>query len=273
VWQRPERARHELKYVVDLSTAKSFLNEVSRHCVLDLHSGASGSYEVASLYYDTNDLRFYWDRQESLGYRRKVRVRSYNADGSCTGIFLEIKEKHKSLVAKKRVKIISLPDNSLSDRHDRTPFDIFLKNANEDEPVIKEALYLHKRLSLYPVSIVRYIRSTLIGVREPDVRITLDERITTGGPDIFAHTSRREVFIHPADQAILEIKADYQLPRWLYDIVANYSLVQQRFSKYCLAVNALYGSNPKILCTSLIDNLPTQTNNNLDSDSLLKTVA
>ena len=110
-------------------------------------------------------------------------------------------------------------------------------------------------------------------MREPDIRITLDERITTGGPDLFAYTGSREIFIHPVGQAILEIKANYQLPRWLHNIIADYELVQQRFSKYCLAANALYGSNPKILCTSLSDNLPTETNDNFDFNSLIKTVA
>ena len=255
MWVKPERARHELKYTLDLATAGEFLRRASAHCVPDPHAGPGGVYEVASLYYDTSDLRFYWDRQESVGQRRKVRLRSYNSGGESAGVFLEIKEKHRSLVAKKRVGLTNLDSLIMPARHDKTPLDSVLAAIGSEAigramGVAAEVSYLHTKLGLLPVSIIRYVRSTLTGVAERDLRITFDERITTGGADLFSYCGSREVFVHPSGQGILEVKADQQLPLWLGSLLSEFALVQTRFSKYCLAVDALFGVRPGVISES-----------------------
>lgn len=41
-------------------------------------------YPVWSVYYDSSDLRFYWEKIEGLKFRRKLRIRRYGALGEDT---------------------------------------------------------------------------------------------------------------------------------------------------------------------------------------------
>ncbi|MEZ4753992.1 MAG: VTC domain-containing protein [Bdellovibrionota bacterium] len=99
------RFRHELKYEVPISVADKFFEDCMPFCDWDKYAGPTKMYEIASVYYDTPSFIFYRDREESVGYRRKIRLRSYNTDGKSTALFIEIKEKHKQFVNKKRINI------------------------------------------------------------------------------------------------------------------------------------------------------------------------
>lgn len=232
------KLRHELKYAVSLEHASQLFKALESYCVPDPFAGEEGSYEVASLYYDTQDFRFYWDREESVGYRRKIRLRSYNSKGKSTGVFLEIKEKHKNLVAKKRIPV---------------PLSVFEGVPNQsrlllnhvidqlhDSAESREVRYLHRALQLQPITIVRYVRDTLMSGRDNGLRITYDRRLTTGGENLFQFDRIGESFIHPAASGILEIKANSGIPLWLKSIMSDYGFFQSRFSKYCLAVKCLH---------------------------------
>ena len=97
--------RHELKYEMELGLASQFFDDIQPYCELDKHATATKSYEIASIYYDTADLRFYRDREESVGYRRKIRLRAYNTEGKSTALFIEIKEKNNNSVFKRRAPL------------------------------------------------------------------------------------------------------------------------------------------------------------------------
>lgn len=240
------KLRHELKYSVPLEVARELFKDLELFCVPDPFTGENGWYEVASLYYDTADFRFYWDREESVGYRRKVRIRSYNSEEGCKGMFLEIKEKHRNLVSKKRLSIPVLSEQAIGTRHDQLPLDYILDQL-EDSAEVREVRYLHRSLNLQPVALVRYVRDILMSERDKGLRITYDRRLTTGGENLFGYDWTREQFIHSPHSGILEIKANSGIPVWLQTILARYELTQSRFSKYCLAVKCLYGSAPRFL--------------------------
>lgn len=65
--------RYEIKYLVDVAD----LEVLRRHLVGRLDPDAA--YGVWSLYYDTPQLRFYWEKVEGLRFRRKLRIRHYGA--------------------------------------------------------------------------------------------------------------------------------------------------------------------------------------------------
>lgn len=239
------KLRHELKYVVSLEQASQIFKALKAYCVPDPYAGKGGSYEVSSLYYDTPDLRFFWDREESVGFRRKVRLRSYNCEGNSMGVFLEIKEKHKNLVAKKR---IAVPLSAVEQADHRRGLTLdYLINMLSDSAESRELRYLHRSLGLRPSAMVRYIRDTLMSDRDLGLRITYDRRLTTDGDDLIRYNAGRELFIHAPSGGILEIKANSSIPVWLQSILIDFRLSQSRFSKYCLAVKSLYGSTPRCL--------------------------
>jgi len=55
----------------------------------DANAGRDGSYKVASLYYDSPDLRCYWEKLDVEKVRRKLRVRTYGERPEWA--FMEIK--------------------------------------------------------------------------------------------------------------------------------------------------------------------------------------
>jgi hypothetical protein len=239
--------RFELKYIVPLDVGQKLWTELAPHCIPDEHGDPEFGYEVASLYFDTNKLRFHYDRQESTGYRRKVRLRAYGVGGinagtpfaphsRCAGLFMEIKEKHKHRVAKKRCRLIndsilsSHPDNSKISIGDLEPY------MPPDHVATREILYLDKQLGLTPVALIRYIRKSYAGKFEPGLRITLDYRITVGGRSLLTYDPAREKFIIPPKMGVLEIKSFGTVPVWLQNTLLRFELSRTRMSKYCEGV-------------------------------------
>lgn len=234
-----QKYRWELKYLLPLKDARSFMGELEDHCVRDKHVDETGSYEICSLYYDTPDLRFYFDRVESVGFRRKIRFRSYNHSGQSKALFVEIKERHKSMISKKRINLI---DSNFLERyreHDKIPLPDILSRL-EDGAEAREMAYLHKRLGLVPVVMVRYIREPLIPVFEKNMRLTLDTNITAGGTRLNIRDKNGERFLLPPDYGIFELKTNHNIPMWLQSILLRHNMTQTRFSKYCLAVDVMF---------------------------------
>ncbi len=241
-----QRFRHELKYLVKIDEADSFFKDILPYCEYDKHVDETNSYEIASTYYDTKDLRFFYDREESVGFRRKIRLRTYNKDKKAIALFLEIKEKHKQFVSKKRLRLkdMSILDSGLA--HDKIPLSLIIDNL-EDSAEVREFKYLHNRLEILPIVITRYIRKPLIPKYEDDMRITLDIRITAGGNSLPVYDEHAEKFIIKPDQGVLEVKSNKGIPIWLHSALARYSFVQTRYSKYCLGVEEMFGRHKPYL--------------------------
>ncbi len=235
-----QRFRHELKFVIDLSRGWEFLEELLPFCSYDKHVGETKSYEIASVYYDTDDLRFYYDREESIGYRRKVRLRTYNEDRKAKALFIEIKEKHQNFVSKKRINMEDMSVLEAGVPHTKLPFDLVL-DSMVDSAEARELAYLHNRLELFPVVLIRYHRTPLIPNVEKDIRITLDTNITAGGDSLPCFNPDIERNVLSPDQGVVEVKSDQSIPLWLQSVLRRYSLSQVRYSKYCLGVDELYG--------------------------------
>ena len=236
------RFRHEVKFLADIAMVDEFFKELEPFCDFDKHSGATNSYEIASVYYDTADLRFYLDREESVGYRRKIRLRTYNVEEQAQALFIEIKEKHKRLVAKKRINMKSMDILNMGIPHDELPLDMVISEL-EDSAEAREMAYLHDRLNLYPVALIRYIRKALIPKTEFDMRITFDTKITSGGNFLNKFDPDLEKYLCQPGQGVLEVKTNKNIPIWMQSILRKYPFKHTQFSKYCLGVDAIYGTD------------------------------
>ncbi len=68
--------RYEIKYLVHVAHAERARAAARGGLDLDRYAG-DGGYGVWSVYYDTPELRFYWEKIEGLRFRRKLRMRHY----------------------------------------------------------------------------------------------------------------------------------------------------------------------------------------------------
>jgi hypothetical protein len=236
--------RFELKFVIPIATATSLWRDIAPHCLPDEYGDPDNGYEVASSYYDTTRLRFHYDREESVGYRRKVRLRAYVESGQCVGLFFEIKEKHKHRVGKKRCALSSWEILQSYSEHHRIPVAALEPFMPEQHVASREILFLDKHFSLVPTILIRYIRKTLVGKYDSGLRITFDYRVTAGGSSFLKFNDQEEQFIVEPHSGILEVKTFGTLPLWLQHALLKHEISRTRFSKYCEGV--IVSGNPVV---------------------------
>lgn len=234
---RPKQAmRHELKYLLRREQVAPLLDELRGRLRVDAHGGERGSYPITSLYYDTPGFKAYWDKIDGQRNRRKVRVRVYGDTEvtPATLCYLEVKQRINQVMRKRRVV---LPYDQAVD------FDAFPELAAArpaaESALLQEVYYLYRTLQLRPACIVTYDRLALEGDElAPDLRVTLDTQIRGRTHDLSLisgdHAANRLAL--PANLAVLEVKANHNVPGWLANLLARHGCTLRRISKYCLVL-------------------------------------
>ena len=146
--------RVDRKYVFPLSSLLPVLNQCKEdYAVLEVNGNRVSGYQT--LYFDTDDLQFYFDHHSGRGNRYKIRKRIYEASGQA---WLEVKFRtNKSRTDKQRLMI----------------------NANEPALHSEEGnQFIHRLTGLDAVRLketmmVRYQRITLLHKSSPE-KVTLD---------------------------------------------------------------------------------------------------
>jgi hypothetical protein len=233
--------RYEIKYFVDELTVPRLREELAAHMDLDPHS-CNGGYPVTSLYYDTADLRFYWEKIEGLRFRRKLRMRLYGSPSACTAdteVQVEVKQRVNRVTQKRR---IALPyGTALRWLHDREDIDC----DPAQRPFVHEVSTLVGNLDLRPVVTTGYLREAFLG-RDADLglRVTIDHKVHGRDRDFHFAAAAPNRYTIPPKLAIVEIKANERVPYWVTDLLARLNLTVVRISKYCQSVQA-FGLVPR----------------------------
>lgn len=233
--------RFELKYLVPVERIPELRDELRRRMDPDPHS-PPGGYSVWSCYYDTTDLRFYWEKIEGLRFRRKLRVRHYGdpaAAGEDSPVQVEIKQRVNRVTQKRRIEVPYGAALRLCD--DRRT----IEHGPREAAFVREVLELVTRLGLRPVAMTGYQREALAG-RDADtgLRVTFDRRVRGRDRDFHFAAPAENRFIVPPRLAVLEIKANERTPHWITDFAARRELSLVRVSKYCQSVEA-HGRAPR----------------------------
>lgn len=244
--------RFEWKYrvpaelVTELTEALQPQTEPDSHCI----TSPDGAYPVRSLYYDTPDLRFYHEKKDGVRIRRKLRVRHYGEDL----YFLEIKRKINKKVVKERVSVrrseITGALNGVE------PAVLMLGRSESDLRTLERFRFNMKSLALLPAVLVTYRRRALVGRLEPQLRITLDSDLRGR-----KHPGQDALFddgeLCPFEgRSVLELKFS-RPPRWLMDLVSEFQLQREPYSKYCEGIDrcsdcsdlSAVGTGSEILCS------------------------
>ena len=239
-------ARYELKYLITERKARRMADFLAAYCVPDPFLGpAGGSYCITSLYFDTLDLRLYWERKTLQPYRMKARVRTYGS--RCEGpVFLELKRRCNDVMIKTRAKV----------PRDRWP-DAVAGDPEELATWAKDragATMIHDfrsqcvGLSLRPYVSIRYDRVPLVGRFDPGVRVTFDRGLRyRPTKDAWLAPDDREyrpfdfadVFFARESLVVLELKFDGTYPLWMIDAVRRFDLTRESFSKYMATVDLM----------------------------------
>jgi len=200
----------------------------------DDHSSDHGRYALSSLYYDSPDLRCYWEKEYGLRFRRKLRLRRYDIDKALTEetpIFVEIKQRVDRVTQKRRAVL---------------PYGDALRLCNDrqipvydpaDKEVIEEIYAFLWQYNLRPVSIVRYERQAFVGtIYDLGLRVTFDTNLSFQAYPLHLHEQPQSLPMLPANNVVMEIKVNERIPSWLTDLIADHNLRLERISKYCCSI-------------------------------------
>ncbi len=224
--------RFELKYLLHYKQARRFEEIIGAHVESDQHAGPGGFYKIASLYYDSRDLKCYWEKIDGEKYRRKIRVRTYGTHPDKA--FVEIKQRYNLNVQKRR---LIAPIDEVEEQMAKIQSGSYEGGVH---PVYDEVFYLVQRERLEPKVIISYNRAAFFDRHHRDLRITLDRNLRCRHLDLDLRSQRhRGKFAIPPQYLVLEVKFNHAMPRWLCTALNCLDLQIQRISKYCYGVESL----------------------------------
>ena len=225
--------RNELKFVIRFDERVALLERWRRNLSRDPHTNEDAVTGILSQYYDTPSLRFYREKLDGIGFRNKVRLRTYGyrfRPGQAT--FIEIKQRLGALVRKIRQRVAEVHPRHLSP-----------ETWTFDDPRAGSAFgVLLERFRLRPSAQVWYLREAYEALVEPDVRVTFDSSLTALHPGEQLEAERMAdptSRIMPDTLVILEVKATSGIPAWVAEGARTVELVQKPVPKYVLAVEKL----------------------------------
>ncbi|MFQ5638145.1 MAG: VTC domain-containing protein [bacterium] len=240
--------RLEYKYLVSTDLLQSLRSDLMPFCEEDRFTGTGEikEYTVRSIYFDTLNLDYYFDKIEGHPYRKKVRVRGYNDLQPKSDIFLEIKRKFQNYISKNRAVVRYCKLEELLRTGDVSRF---VLPGHGQTMLLEEAkrFFFHvKSRFLQPVVLVVYDREAFFCKFKKGLRITFDKNIRTlSSPvlgDLFQEDHLR--LIKPK-HFVLEIKFSKGFPKWLQEMIQRYGLKQVPFSKYNMCIDNLRVCQPK----------------------------
>lgn len=202
--------RHELKYICSDAELCIIENRIQSICRKDPHAGEDGLYQIRSIYFDNYSDTCFYENENGVDPREKIRIRAYNCNSS--HISIERKRKEHSMTSKTQ-RVIS-----------KEEYDKYLQSG-----------YYDSRLGIMePKVIVAYERIPFI-YDLGNVRITIDKNISCS--DDFESFFDKNLPLRPIMEKgknLLEVKYDELLPDYLYTMMNLGSLTQTAFSKYYL---------------------------------------
>jgi SPX domain protein involved in polyphosphate accumulation len=223
--------------MLSIQQAQEFRQSLLRYLAPDENGDKGGTYGVASLYFDSPDLRCYWEKINGIRFRRKLRIRRYQTGVSLTQdspVFVEVKQRLNRVTQKRR---LCLPFRDALDfclrRHAR-------QCINSENPVEAEILSMCYWYDLRPASVVMYNRQALVGSDlDIGLRVTFDRDLRYRTHDLdLANQDVAGYFLFPPDRVIMEIKVNERAPYWLTELAAKHNLNLVRVSKYCRSIEA-----------------------------------
>ncbi len=190
-------------------------------------------YPVLSQYFDSRDLVFRREKYAGVGFRKKIRLRTYgyrlDAGSPC---FLEIKWRTNEAVSKTRLPLPSYHPDYLDPA----------RWQDLEGPGADLFASYYETHWLRPSAQTFYLREAYESLLDPGLRVTFDSYLIGLHPGEVLSRSllyERSRMLIPETVVILEVKGRGQLPRWIRRGVQWCNLQQETVPKYVMAVDAL----------------------------------
>lgn len=210
--------RVEQKYVLTKEQKENLLKEIDEHIEKDKYFEST----ICNIYFDTKNNDLIINSLEKPTFKEKLRLRSYGTPNIYSDVFLEIKEKYKGIVGKRRIKL------KLKD------FYSYLKKKKYDETnqIMKEINYYFEFHKLKPSIFIGYDRQSYKGIEDAELRITFDNNLRSRKDNLRLEYGDFGELFFDDDTYIMEIKTLGAMPLWLVRALSELKIYPTSFSKY-----------------------------------------
>jgi hypothetical protein len=231
-------SRYEIKYPLSADLIPEVSKAIRQYATFDPFIPKNQDhYTVRTLYLDTPDLMYYYEKLDGLKVRKKLRIRTYGHKHETA--FLEIKRRYIDIVVKEREKYTSAEIHQLieGNGNNMTP-DPGLVNDDGTE-VAGKFLYHMLKNRLAPTLLVMNEREAYLNPLAPYQRATVDKDIR-----YYSYPALDDLFYgrgvvslrQPA--GILELKFNDFMPFWMRRLEAEFDLCRESISKYSFGIDA-----------------------------------
>ncbi len=230
---RLQRQRFELKYFIKEEITPRIRDFVRSYLELDDYGADSPdlTYQVHSLYLDSDDLKTYQASVNGVKNRFKLRLRYYD-EKPATPVFFEIKARVDNCILKQRCGVRRAAVAHLLAGQLPEPGQLMATEPRH-LAALQQFHALQQRLGARPKAHVCYSREAWVSHNDNSVRVTFDRAVHIepcfDGRASIAHPRSIPVFGAPV---ILEIKFTTRFPNWLEDLVRRFNLMRGSASKY-----------------------------------------
>ena len=226
--------RKEIKYEISLKKALLIEKRLADLLVRDAYCG-DDYYSVQSLYFDSVNNIDFAEKLTGAHDRKKIRIRTYNRNTSLCK--LEIKEKHGDRQYKQSFLIS--PEDVYEILHGN--YSVLKKYFDRTKISVKA--YSIMELEHYrPVVLIEYDR-TAYQFPMYNTRITLDRNIRSSETNLDIFTCNGSYAPVMEQKAVLEIKYSGKLMGFISDVLVQFNLTQNAYSKYCAGRRNYYDFN------------------------------
>jgi SPX domain protein involved in polyphosphate accumulation len=231
-------SRFEIKYPLSPNQVPRVSEAIRRFTVTDPFVPKNQKdYTVKTLYLDTPDLRYYYEKMDGLKVRKKLRIRTYGDEHASA--FLEIKRRYTDIVVKERAQYSYadlhklIEDNGSHLNGDQS------QSADRTAAVAGKFLFYLLKNRLQPTLLVIYEREAYLNPMAPYQRVTIDTDIRYYFyPELDDLFHGRGVVFLREPASILELKFNDFMPKWMRRLEAEFNLRQLAISKYSFGIEA-----------------------------------
>ncbi|HAB54017.1 MAG: hypothetical protein A2315_10510 [Ignavibacteria bacterium RIFOXYB2_FULL_35_12] len=233
--------KFEHKYLIPESKFPKIKNAMLPYLTHDENAVRNGNtgYTVRSIYFDTPQLRYYFEKIEGMKIRKKIRIRVYDDYTEEKVAFLEIKRKNENYVSKNRSCVLF---QNLDKFFSASKVENLILPAEANVSRIDDAkqfLFYFKHENLRPILLITYEREPFVSRFDGNLRITFDKNLrflaTTNYQRIFEESKLQSVL---KSKIIIEIKFRRSVPVWLKDLITLHNLQRTSLSKYTICLEA-----------------------------------
>ena len=211
--------RTEKKYLLPAERYEALWPRIAPYLEPDEYPAST----VCSIYYDTDDFRLIRHSIEGPVYKEKLRLRRYNIPGPEDPVFVELKQKYKGIVYKRR---ISLPASQAAAwlAGDGRP--------GQDGQMVRELEWFLHSVRPAPRIFIACERTAWRDREDPELRITFDRDIRWRETELTLGADDRGEALLPPGELLMEIKTPTAAPIWLARALSELQIFPVSFSKY-----------------------------------------